>query len=182
MPDSEIVLITSVKPNITREQAISKFRGRLQRLKHGRLRAAVDFYIPYRFFRTSWDDGRRKMGAFLAADAVTGKLDLIEFNQLPLGGEVVDVNTHLVAEERVRREEACEMVRDRIAGLAFKKRGFFRLSRLNVEVELAASLHIPYWVGVYERQEGAQIEIVNALQGQLEGAKLREIVAEWLHS
>jgi hypothetical protein len=48
-----------------------------------------------------------------------------------------------------------------------------------VEIELAASLHIPYWVGVYERDGRARIEIVNALHGRLEGAKLRELVAEW---
>jgi len=62
--------------------------------------------------------------------------------------------------------------------LVFMK-GFFKLSRVNVEINLAASLHLPYWVGVYERQGRARLEIINALQGRFEGAKLREIVAEW---
>jgi len=151
----------------------------MRRLKHGRLRFAVEFYIPYRFFRTTWDDGRSKSVAFLAADAVTGKLDLIEFNQLPADGEMVNVDTRMIAEERINDEEARNLVREKILGLTYKKNGFFKLSRLNVVTELAASLHLPYWVGIYERDGLAQIEIVNALQGRLEGAKLREIVTEW---
>jgi hypothetical protein len=50
---------------------------------------------------------------------------------------------------------------------------------VDVEIELAASLHIPYWIGVYERNDRAHLEIINALQGRFEGAKLREIVTEW---
>jgi hypothetical protein len=176
------VLITSVKPNITRDQAVTKFRWRLRRLKHGRLRFAVDFYVPYRFFQTTWDDGRSKSVAFLAADAVTGKLDLIEFNQLPADGEIVNVDTQMIAEERINDEEARSLVRERILGLTFNKKGFFKLSRVNVVAELAARLHLPYWVGVYERDGRAQIEIVNALRGRLEGVKLREIVTEWFQS
>jgi hypothetical protein len=58
-------------------------------------------------------------------------------------------------------------------------KGFFKLNRVNVEIELAASGHILYWVGVYERNERAHFEIINALRGRFEGAKLREMVAEW---
>src|SRR5262249_14275947 len=77
------MVITSIKPNITREQAVAKFRGGLSQLRHGRLRMAADFYVPYRFFQMTLDNGRRKTGAILAADAVTGNFDLIEFDQLP---------------------------------------------------------------------------------------------------
>ena len=173
------MLITSVKPNITRDQAGAKFRWRLRQLKNGRFRFAVDFYVPYRFFQTTWDDGRNRSVAFLAADAVTGKLDLIEFDQLPADGEIVSVDTQMIAEERINDEEARGLVRERLLGLTFNKKGFFKLSRVNVVAELVARLHLPYWVGVYERDGRAQIEIVNALRGSLEGVKLREIVTEW---
>ncbi|MGH9937693.1 MAG: hypothetical protein ACREAM_15710 [Blastocatellia bacterium] len=170
------MLITSIKPNVTREQAVAKFRGRFSQLRYGRLRIAADFYVPYRFFQMSWNDRQGK--TFLAADAVTGKLDLIEFNQLPADGERAPVDTRMIAEERLSEEEAYRLVRERMMRFVFMK-GFFKLSRVNVEIELAASLHIPYWVGVYERQGSARLEIINALQGRFEGAKLREIVAEW---
>jgi hypothetical protein len=172
------MVITSVKPNITRDQAVGNFRGRFNELRHGRLRIAVDFYVPYRFFQMTWDNGRRKSDTILAADAVTGNFDLVEFNQLPGAVERMTVDTRMTVEERVSEEEAYRLVRERMTRLVFMK-GFFKLSRVSVEINLAASLHLPYWVGVYERHGRAHLEIINALQGRFEGAKLREIVAEW---
>ncbi len=172
------MLITAVKPDITREQAIARFRGVFSQLRHGQLRIAADFYIPYRFFQITWGQGRRATDTILAADAVTGKFDLIEFNQLPEEGDRMSVDTVLFAEERVNEEDAFKLVRERMMRLVFMK-GFFKLHRVNLEINLAASLHLPYWVGVYDRQGRAHLEIINALQGGFEGAKLREIVAEW---
>jgi hypothetical protein len=175
------VIITSIKPDITREQAVAKFRGAFSQLRHGRLRIAADFYVPYRFFQMSWNTGRRKTDTILAADAVTGKFDLIEFDRLPGELERMSVDTSMFAEERINEEEAYRLVGERMMRLVFMK-GFFKLSRVNVEINLAASLHLPYWVGVYERQGRARLEIINALQGRFEGAKLREIVAEWFQT
>jgi len=172
------VLINYVKPNITREQAVAKFRGGFSELRHGRLRVAVDFYIPYRLFRISWNDRRSSADTFLAADSVTGKLDLIRFDEPPAEDHRSGVDTTMFAVERINEEEACRLVREKMMRSVFMK-GFFKLSGVNVGIELATSLHIPYWVGVYERQGNAHLEIINALQGRFEGAKLREIVAGW---
>jgi hypothetical protein len=138
----------------------------------------ADFYIPYRFFRISWNDGRSSTSTFIAADAGAGKLDLIQFDQLPEDGHCMAVDTAMFAEERVDEEEACRLVRESMMRSIFMK-GFFKLSRPNIEIEPATSLHIPYWVGVYERNGRARLEIINALRGRFEGAKLRELVAEW---
>jgi hypothetical protein len=172
------MIITSIKPNISRTQAVARFCGRLNRLRHGRPRIVTDFYIPYRFFRLTRSDGRSSTDTFIATDAVTGKLDLIQFDRLPEEGACMPVDTAMVAEERVAEEEAYRLVRESMMRSIFLK-GFFKLSRLNVEIELAASAHILYWVGVYERNERAHLEIINALRGRFEGAKLRELVAEW---
>jgi hypothetical protein len=172
------VIITSVNPNITRAQAVAKFCRRFSELRYGRLRIVADFYIPYRFFRLTWNDGRSPTGAFFAADAVTGKLDLIQFDQPPEERNLMSLDTAMVAEERVNEEEAYRLVRESMTRSMFMK-GFFKMTRARVEIELATNLHIPYWIGVYERDDRAHLEIINALQGRFEGAKLREIVTEW---
>lgn len=172
------MIITSVKPNISREQAVAKFCGRFSALRHGRPRIVTDFYVPYRFFRLTWNDGRSSPDVFIAADAGAGKLDLIQFDQLPEEGGRTTVDTAMVAEERVNEDEAYRMVRESMTRSIFLK-GFFKLSRVSVDIELATSLHIPYWVGVYERSDRAHLEIINALRGRFEGAKLRELVTEW---
>src|SRR5262245_21878343 len=106
------MLITAVKPDITREQAVAKFRGGFSQLRHGRLRITADFYIPYRFFQISCDQRGRATDTILAADAVTGKFDLIEFNQVPEEGDRMGVDTVLFAEERVNEEDAFKLVRE----------------------------------------------------------------------
>jgi hypothetical protein len=172
------MIITSIKPNITRAQAIAKFCGRFNELRHGRLRIVGDFYIPYRFFQLTWSDGRSSNNTFLAADAVTGKLDPIHFDQPPEERTLISPDTTMVAEERVSEEEAYRLVRESMMRSIFMK-GFFKLTRPRVEIELATSLHIPYWIGVYERNDRAHLEIINALLGRFEGSKLREIVTDW---
>ncbi|MBO0725155.1 MAG: hypothetical protein J2P52_06120 [Blastocatellia bacterium] len=172
------MIITSVKPNITGEQAAAKFRRRFNELRHGRLQMVTDFYIPYRFFRMNRNDRRSSVSMCLAADAVTGKLDLIQFDRQPGEGACLTVDTAMVAEERVNEEETYRLVRESMMRSIFMK-GFFKLNRVNMKIELATSLHIPYWIGVYERDDRAHLEIINALQGRLEGAKMREIVTEW---
>lgn len=172
------MIITSIKPNITRAQAVAKFGGRLNEMRHGRLRIVSDFYIPYRFFQMNWSDGRSSTGTFLAADAVIGKLDLIQFEQLPEQEHCMALDTAMVAEERVNKEEAYRLVREDMTRSIFMK-GFFKLNRVNVDIQIAANLHIPYWVGVYERNDRAHLEIINALRGRFEGAKLREMLTEW---
>jgi hypothetical protein len=172
------MIITSIKPNIGRPQAVAKFCGRFNELRHGRLRIVADFYIPYRFFRMNRADERSSIDTFFAADAVTGKLDLIQFDRLPGEEGCLTVDTAMVAEQRVNEEEAYRLIRESMTRSIFMK-GFFKLSQVNAKIELAASLHIPYWIGVLEREGRARIEIVNALHGRLEGAKLREMVTEW---
>jgi hypothetical protein len=171
------MIITSIKSNISRAQAAAKFRGRFNELRHGRLQMVTDFYIPYRFFRMSRSDRRSSTSAFLAADAVTGKLDLIQFDRQPEEGSCLTVDTAMVAAERVNEEETYRLVRESMMRSIFMK-GFFKLNRVNMEIEMVTSLHIPYWMGVYERDDRAHLEIINALQGRPEGEKMREVAAE----
>lgn len=169
------MIITSIKPNVTREQAVTKFRGVFNELRHGRLRIAAPFYIPYRFFQLIWSEGKR---TYLAADAVTGKLDLIQFDQLPVERDRISVETEMVAAERVTEDEAYRLVQESAMRSIFMK-GVFKSSKAKADIKLATGLHTPYWVGVYDRQGRAHLEIINALQGRFEGAKLRDIVVEW---
>jgi len=156
------------------------FPGPFGQLRHGRLRLAVDFYIPYRFFKLTSGAARNRNTTYFAADAVTGALDLIEFKQAPSEQEMSCFETERFAEVGIDDEEAIRQVRERLMRLIFMK-GFFKLSQVEMEIELVASLHIPYWVGVYERRGVAHLEVINALQGRFEGAKIREILAKWVH-
>jgi len=160
------------------------FRERFRQLRYGRLRLAFDFYVPFRLFKVTVDDGRKIIDSLLAIDASTAKLDLIQFDEIPTEDE-----RHHIESERllpvsaigVDEQEAFKRLEEKMMRSVFMK-GFFRLAGWRINGEPVEVLYMPYWVGVYERQGSARLEIINALQGRFEGAKLREIVAEWFQS
>jgi hypothetical protein len=172
------MLITSLKPDISRPRATALFLGSLRELRYGRLRMVLDFYVPYHFYQLTWDNGRHTTETFVAVDVVTGRLDPYQFETLPANLPRISVETSAFVPARVRAEDAAEHLREVMMRSVFMK-GFFKLSSPNLNRRLVANSHIPYWVGVYERRGRAHLEVIGALRGRFEGAKLREIVAEW---
>ena len=63
--------------NVTRLRATEMLGGRLSKLRHGKLRGVLDFHIPFMIFKVGGADGRERL---LAIDAVSGRLDLYEFD------------------------------------------------------------------------------------------------------
>lgn len=157
------------------------FRESFRELRYGRLRLAFDFYVPFRLFKVTVDDGRKIIDSLLAIDASTAKLDLIQFDAIPAADE-----RHQIESERplpvspisVDEQEAFKRLEEKMMRSVFMK-GFFRLAGWRISGELVEVLYLPYWVGVYERRGQAHLEIIDALRGRFEGAKIREIVGEW---
>jgi len=173
--------IISLKPNTTLERATVMFRERFRQLRHGRLRLAFDFYVPFRLFNVTVDDGRKIIDSLLAIDASTARLDLVQFDAIPTEDERRHIESERplpVSAIGVDEREAFKRLEEKMTRSVFMK-GFFRLTGWRVSGEPVEVLYMPYWVGVYERQGSGHLEVINALQGRFEGAKLRELVAEW---
>jgi len=73
--------IQSLRPNVTREEAVQQFsggaHGRLREVWSGPVRSVADFYIPFRIFEVEISNGGKKDRRILGLDAVTGSLDPI---------------------------------------------------------------------------------------------------------
>ncbi len=175
------MLINSLKPNVTRRQATALFGGSWRELRYGRLQMTLDFYVPYHFYRVTWDNGRNTTETFVAVDVVTGRLDPYLFERFPEEAPQISVETQAFVPARIGEQEASDHLREVMMRSVFM-RGFFKLSSVNVNHRLIATSHIPHWVGVYERRGQAHLEIVDALRGRFQGAKMREIVTEWFQS
>ncbi len=75
------VSFRSLKPNVTRNEAVETFRGRgpgafLTRLRNGALRCVADVYVPFRLYRVEIANGATAQRHWFALDAVNGMLDL----------------------------------------------------------------------------------------------------------
>lgn len=153
-------------------------RASLREWRYGRLRLALEFYVPYRLFRVTCDDGRRTHDLLMAVDSVTGQLDPYQFDEQPSGEELVTIQTSQTAPELIHEQEAQAVLENKFKRQVFRQ-GFFKLTAVKMSSERIASFHLPYWVGIYERGARAHLEVIDAVRGRPEGAKLREVVTEW---
>lgn len=178
--------ISSLKPNVSREDALRHFtegtRAVAADILRGPARSMADLYIPYRLFQVNIRNDGREEKKIYAIDAVEGTLDLFSFPQLPPEQGLLTVKTRNFLPSRLQPEQATEKLIDKVRRLLFS-RGFSRLR--NPEIEAAAigdNLYFPYWVCFRGREHAAKLEIMDAVRRKSEGGKVRAMVRDWLES
>lgn len=139
---------------------------------------AADFYIPYHLFKLAWDNERASTEGIMAVDATTGRLDPYQFDETPAEHQRVSVETTRFSPLRVNEQEAGRIVEEQMTRHGMMK-GFIKLAKIKASISYVESIYIPYWVGVYERNNLAHLEVIGGLRGRFEGAKVYEIIAEW---
>jgi hypothetical protein len=157
------------------------FHRPLKELRYGRLRAVVDFYVPYHLFRVIFHDERAATDSLLAFDAVIGNLDPYQFDRLPEEDLRMRIHTAMTAAVRISEQDARKTFDERMMRSALMK-GLYKLGRVKVEGELIETLYMPYWIGAYERRDRVRLEVIDAVRGRFEGAKMRDLVTEWFQS
>jgi len=172
------MLITSLKANTTRAEATRLLGGAVNEVRYGRLQVVMNFYVPYWLFQVRVTNGRKNTEMFLAVDAVKGNLDLYGFESPPASEQCAVAKTDRFAPRRIDERDASEILEGKIKRETYLK-GFFRVNSLIISGTCLESLHVPYWVGVYRRHERVRLEVIDAVRGRFEGAKLREVVTEW---
>ncbi len=181
-----MALILSLRPNVTRENAIEHFTGRglaklANRIVRGPLYGAAELYIPFGIFRFRVEDVSRTQISVFAMDLVQGNFDLYELPS-PDVISIMQVETRNVVESPLSPAAAVDDAVSRLRRMVFL-RGFFRLSRrFRISAEpVRLDLHVPYWIGIWRRAQTANIAVLDAVRGRREGARVRHFITDWLH-
>lgn len=153
-------------------------RQGLREILYGRLRLVMNFYLPFRLFRLTIADGKRDRELLMAIDAVTGGLAPYLFDEMPSAEEFTRIQTPRCAPSQLNEAQALKLLTERLRREAYLK-GFFKQCELKIQGKFAAEFYWPYWVGIYEQKERAQLEVLDAIRGRFEGAKLRDVVTDW---
>lgn len=178
-------LIRTLKPNVTREQAIRQFTSRgpatiFRNLTLGPLRSVADLYIPFRLFRAEIVNRGVPEKRLVALDAFSGTLDLYQFERPPYDSDTLRLETRNSPPARLNDDAASELVIAKLRRILYT-RGFFRMRDLRITAEpLPEELHIPYWLGFRGSDSHARITVIDAVRRSFEGAKLRRMVEEWI--
>jgi hypothetical protein len=182
---TEARTIRSLRPNVTREQAIQAFTaGGLAsvywKLRIGSLQRIADAYIPFRIYKVRYSAGGGRHTHHFALDAVDGSLDLFEFANPPGGAETVVVATRNHPPPALAQQLSENLLRDKVLRLIFQ-RGFFKVSNVQLETEqLPGEIHLPYWLGFYGTPEDVRCRVMDAVRRRIEGARASALFEHWL--
>ena len=177
--------IRSLKPNVTRDDAIRQFSPRgpsalIRNFAFGPLRSVAELYIPFHLFRVQIVNRGITEERLVALDAVSGTLDLYQFEHLPAEAETVAVETRNCPSAELPDPVAIEVVVAKLRRI-FYSRGFFRMRNLQITaVPLTLEIHIPYWLGFRGSESRARVSVIDAVRRRPEGAKVRRLVETWL--
>jgi hypothetical protein len=175
-------LIQSLAPRVSREEAVTLLRPRVlaRTLGTGPLRQVARAFVPFHLFRVGVESRYARNVQLLAADAVTGTLDLLGFDHLPGAEEFTPVDSQNCLPSLLDVDRGGELVTERVRRMTYHG-GFFRLRGLEIRCELIpVSLYIPYWLGFFGTGERAALRALNAVRGSVEGAKARSLFVEWI--
>ena len=158
------------------EEATKLFKSRMRRLKLGQFRFDTRFFIPYYLFQVEILNGGKLTSQLLAIDAMTGELDLYSFEQVPT--EFDEVETTQFGETTLSEKQAFALLKEKVRRMVYLQ-GFFQISQLRITGNLVRQLYLPYWVGFFTNKNQLEIEVIDAVRGRFEGAKVRDLVWDW---
>jgi len=111
------------------------------------LRAVAELYIPFRLFRVQIVNRGVSAERLVALDAVSGTLDLYQFEHLPAEAETVPIETRNCPSPNFRTPPPSNWWSAKLRRILYS-RGFFRMRDLQITaVPLEGEIHIPYWLG-----------------------------------
>jgi hypothetical protein len=172
--------ITSLRPNLSRNEAIEMFgRGLWRRLRWGPLRSVADFYVPFRIYSAEIENAGRRERRVIGIDAVNGSLDPYGFDTVPEPSELITLESRNVLAAKVEADAATRIAQHKLQRVMFQT-GFFKVRQLRITLDEEMLLHVPYWVGFFGTDAYAGIATIDAVRRTMEGARVRRIVSDWL--
>ena len=171
--------IRCLRANVTQEEALAALERRGGLLR-GQLRQMAAAYLPFRLYHVEVVNRDASKVALYAADAVSGLLDLYEFDAAPDDAELVTVTTRNAPATRLEVHIAQERLESKVRRAIFQT-GFFGVRGLQIRTRpLDVEFHVPYWLGFFGHGERATLQAMDAVRRTFEGAKARAVFSDWL--
>jgi len=180
-----VATIQTLKPNVTRDDALRQFSARgparlFWSLRGGSLQRIAEAYVPFWLYRARYEMNRAVEDRVFALDAVNGSLDLFTFPHVPAPDELQSVETRNFLALALSESEADSIARDKILRAVFLQ-GFFKLRGAQIEIRRQpGEIYMPYWLGFYGGRGAVRCRVMDAVRRRVEGAKASAFFEQWL--
>ncbi len=163
--------------NVSEEGALAELEpGGLFRIFRAPLQKVALVYVPFRLYEVEIRNGDHSERKLFALDAVKGNLDLVGFEAPPVTEEIRPANQ---VPARLRAGDGSDAVSEAVRRMVFKG-GFFKLKDFGVRAWAVREFYWPYWVGFYGSGEMVSLAVLDAVRRKKEGAKVKELLMEWM--
>jgi hypothetical protein len=171
--------IRCLRANVTQQEALLALERRGGLLR-GQLRQMASAYLPFRLYHVEVLNRGATKVALYGADAVSGQLDLYEFDAAPAETDLVTVTTRNAPTARLATPLALELLENKVRRAVFQT-GFFGVRGLQIRARaLDFEFHVPYWLGFFGNGARATLQAMDAVRRTFEGAKARALFNDWL--
>jgi hypothetical protein len=150
----------------------------MRETRYGKLWLHTAFFLPHYLFKVVVRNGGLRQEQYLAIDAMTGELDLRKFDQPPNHEQYDEDESNQAGAFDLNEAEAFAILKERVRRMVYQQ-GFFRIAELEISGKLVDRFYVCYQVAFYVRNNRAKLEVLDTVRGQLEGAKLRDVVEGW---
>ena len=176
-----------LRAHVARDEAVDAFThgvvGAVRWLALGPLRSIADVYVPFRLYEVITPSRPAARPLVLGVDAVAGALDLYRFDNIPRSADLVNLHTRNHVNAVLSSSAARDVLLARVQRLLYQRVGFLAAGRCHVDVQPVGDvIHVPYWVGFFGRRDTASLVVMDAVRRQIEGVKVRRLIAEWLRA
>jgi hypothetical protein len=173
--------IRSLRANVTQAEALAALESRSGLLR-GQLRQIASAYLPFRLYHVEIRNRGATKVALYGADAVSGQLDLYEFDAAPAASDLITLTTRNAPVARIAEALALELLENKVRRAVFQT-GFFGVRGLQIRARpLDVEFHVPYWLGFFGNRERATLQAMDAVRRSFEGANARAIFSDWLQA
>jgi hypothetical protein len=182
---SSMVMIRSLKPNVSFEEACRQFSGGsllgyARQAAFGPLHSMAKFYIPFRLFKVQVLNRGKTQIYWLGLDLVTGSLNCYAFAQPPDGEEFISLETRNCIPASVPDAAANSLMIAKVRRLVFSS-GFFGVRNLRISAQaVPEEIHVPYWAGFRGAGMQVHVAVMDAVRRRMEGVKVRQLLRTWL--
>ena len=178
--------LRALQSRVNRDQAVRAFTrglgGAVRRVALGPVRSIAEVYVPFLPFEVVIKRPRGDERVVLGIDAVSATLDLYRFDG-SASAELVHVPIRNRLGAIVSPAVAHRTIVARLQRIIYQRAGFLAAGAVDVQARaIGEPISIPYWIGFFGRREAASLVVMDGVRGQIEGAKAKRLIAQWLAS
>lgn len=127
------------------------------------------FHLPYYLFKAKIKLKNKIIIQHICIDGFTGEYAFVQREHLKMTNRSDEDMTLFLTEP-----EASNIAKSAIGGMLMVQKGK-GTNLISIDVELERLIKYPYWIGFYERKNGIDFEVVDAVNGKKQGAKMKPV-------